>query len=112
MTLLTAAALVGFKQHRERGWPERFARWRVVHAGGTSGAVQLVALGAAFGHFGVHGTLASCAGAGVATATLAFFLGPLAQALQWTRMGARINAVGAVFAVPAYLALPFVAVWP
>jgi hypothetical protein len=109
VTLLSAAALVGFKQYHERERPESFARWRVVHAGGTSGAVQLLALAAAFGHFRVHGALASSVGAGVLVATVLFFFGPLAQALRFSRTGSWLNVVGALFAVPAYLGLPFVA---
>src|SRR2546430_967583 len=42
--LLAIAALPGFVQERHRDVPEEFARWRVVHAGGTAGAVQLLAL--------------------------------------------------------------------
>lgn len=108
LTLLAVAALVGFEQHRQRKRPERFAQWRVVHVGGTGGAVQLIALGAAFGHFGVHGAFAASVGAGVSLATWAFFVGPLAQALQFARTGRLVNTVGAVFALPAYVALPFV----
>lgn len=110
LALLSAAAFVGFQQHRERDKPESFARWRVVHAGGTGGGVQLLALGAAFGHFGVEGPFAASVGTGVALATLAFFLGPLAHALRFARTGSWFNAVGAALAVPAYLGLPFVAV--
>lgn len=104
--LLSAAALVGFVQYRERQRPERFARWRVVHTGGTSGAVQLVALGVGFARFGVHGALAASVGAGIAVATCAFFLGPLALALELRRVGVVLNAIGAAVAAPAYVALP------
>jgi len=109
LALLAAAAFVGFKQHRERKRPEQFARWRVVHAGGTSGGVQLIALATAFSHFGVHGSLASSVGAGIALATWAFFFGTAAHALTWPRAASLFNTLGGAIAIPAYLALPFVA---
>src|SRR5688500_10354423 len=46
VTLLSISALLGFVQERHRESPETFARWRVVHAGGAAGAVQLIALAA------------------------------------------------------------------
>ena len=42
--LLSIAALLGFVQERHRDRPKLFAAWRVVHSGGTAGAVQLLAL--------------------------------------------------------------------
>src|SRR5438132_860001 len=52
LTLLAVSALLGFVQHRHRERPDMFARWRVVHNGGTAGAVQLLALGAVWGRLG------------------------------------------------------------
>jgi len=49
--LLSISALLGFVQERHRDSPEAFARWRVVHAGGAAGAVQLIALAAVWGQF-------------------------------------------------------------
>jgi len=45
---------------------------------------------------------------GLAIATVAFFLGPLAQALKLHRTASGILAAGAIVAVPSYLALPIV----
>ena len=44
--------------------------------------------------------------AGVIFATWAFFIGPLAKATGHARIANSINRLGAVAAVPAYLALP------
>lgn len=110
VVLLSASALVGFVQYREREHPESFARWRVVHTGGTSGAVQLIGLGVALAHFGVHGAFASAVAAGIAVATYAFFLGPLARALGLLRTASLFNAIGAAVALPAYGTLPFLLV--
>jgi hypothetical protein len=104
--LLTSSALLGFVQYRHRERPDTFARWRVVHAGGTAGAVQLLALSAIWERFGMKGTLAAFLATGLIFATWAFFLGPLARAVGQIRMANTINSVGAVVAVPAYLALP------
>jgi hypothetical protein len=108
--LLTASALLGFVQHRHRERPETFARWRVVHAGGTAGAVQLLALSAIWERFGIKGAWSVFLASGLIFATWAFFLGPLARALGRTRTADLINRVGAVVAVPAYLALPILLV--
>src|SRR5690242_4127954 len=102
VTLLAISALLGFVQHRHREHGEAFALWRVVHAGGTAGAVQLLALSAVWSRFGRGGSVAPVA-AGVIVATWAFFLGPLARALGRPRIADVINRLGAVFAVPAYL---------
>src|SRR4051794_37117281 len=80
ISLLALSALCGFLQHRAREHAEAFARWRVVHAGGTAGAVQLLALSAVWKHFG-QGPTVSLLAAGLIAATLAFFFGPLARAL-------------------------------
>jgi hypothetical protein len=107
ITLLAVSALLGFVQHRRRERPEEFARWRVVHNGGTAGAVQLLALAAIWGRLG-RGPGFTLLAAGLAVATVAFFLGPLAQALKLHRTASRILAVGAVVALPSYVALPIV----
>ena len=44
--LLRVSELTGFAQHHARAQPEAFQRWRVVHNGGTAGAVQLLACAA------------------------------------------------------------------
>jgi hypothetical protein len=110
-TLLTISALLGFVQHRHRERPDAFARWRVVHAGGTAGAVQLLALSVAWERFGMKGPWATLLAAGLIFATWAFFLGPLVRALGRTRTANVINSLGAFVALPAYLALPMVLVW-
>lgn len=55
VVLLSISALLGFVQERHRDSPEMFARWRVVHAGGAAGAVQLIALAAVWSQFGASG---------------------------------------------------------
>jgi len=90
--------------------PDAFARWRVVHAGGTAGAVQLLALSAIWERFGSTGAWATFLVTGLIFATWAFFLGPLARALGWPRIANVINGMGAIVAVPAYLALPIILV--
>jgi hypothetical protein len=104
--LLASSALLGFVQYRHRERPETFAHWRVVHAGGTAGAVQLLALSAIWERFGMKGAWAAFLVTGLIFATWAFFLGPLARALGRTRTANLINRMGAVVALPAYLALP------
>jgi hypothetical protein len=106
--LLSMSALLGFVQHRHRERPELFARWRVVHVGGTAGAVQLLALAAVWDRLGVRGTAAIFLVAGLALATWAFFLGPLALALDWVRTGRVISRLGAFVALPTYVGLPIV----
>lgn len=105
--LLSAAALIGFVQHRHRDTPEAFALWRVVHVGGTAGAVQLIAVSAVWQRLVGSGSWAKCVSGGLIVATWAFFLGPLARALGHDRLARTINAGGAILAVPTYLALPF-----
>ena len=105
--LLAASALTGFVQQRQRERPEAFARWRVVHAGGTAGAVQLLALSAVWGRFG-QGPAAMLLALGLIVATFAFFLGPLARALDWRRTTSELLLAGALVALPTYLALPIV----
>jgi hypothetical protein len=109
IALLAVSALLGFVQYRHRERPEAFARWRVVHTGGTAGAVQLLGLAAVWGHFG-RGPGFTLLAAGLIVATVAFFLGPLAQALNLRRIGAAILTAGACVALPSYLALPVVLV--
>jgi hypothetical protein len=105
--LLAIAALTGFVQHRHRERAELFAVWRVVHAGGTAGAVQLLALASVWHHFG-RGWVATLLEAGLIIATLAFFLGPLARALRQQRTASVFLLLGALIALPTYLALPVV----
>ena len=109
IALLAVSALLGFVQERHRARPEAFARWRVVHTGGTAGAVQLLGLAAVWGHFG-RGPGLTLLAAGLVTATVAFFLGPLAQALNLRRTATAILGAGAVIALPSYVALPVVLV--
>jgi hypothetical protein len=109
--LLTASALLGFVQYRHRERPDSFVLWRVVHAGGTAGAVQLLALSAIWQRFGTKGTWATFLVGGLIFATWAFFLGPLARALGRPRTASAINRIGAVVALPAYLSLPLILVW-
>ena len=109
--LLAISALLGFVQYRHRQRPEKFARWRVAHAGGTAGAVQLLALSAIWERLGATGTSAAWLSLGIAVATWAFFLGPLAQALDRPRTGAIINRLGGLVALPAYLLLPLSLFW-
>jgi hypothetical protein len=109
--LLSISALLGFVQYRYREQPERFAHWRVVHAGGTAGAVQLVALSAIWERLGAGGAWATFLSSGLIIATWAFFLGPLARALGQPRTARMINTVGAIVAVPAYLSVPVSLFW-
>jgi hypothetical protein len=104
--LLTGSALLGFVQHRYRDQPEAFSRWRVVHVGGTAGAVQLLALSAVWGQVGVAEPWGRGLVAGLIFSTCAFFLGPLAHALGWPRAARTINRAGGLVGLPAYLALP------
>jgi hypothetical protein len=106
--LLAASALLGFVQHRHRERPDAFALWRVVHVGGTAGAVQLLAVAAIWERTGTKGIWATFLAAGLISATWAFFLGPLARALGRPRTATIINRIGAVVALPAYLAFPII----
>jgi hypothetical protein len=107
--LLTIAALTGFVQERFRDRPQSFAEWRVVHAGGTAGAVQLLALAAVWDRLAVAGNPSMLLASTLAVVAWAFFLGPLARALGRQRLARVINLAGAILAVPGYLALPFTA---
>jgi hypothetical protein len=106
LLLLAVSALLGFVQERYRHSPEAFNAWRVVHAGGTAGAVQLLALAAIWKPMTTgHDWTAALAWALIAV-TYAFFIGPLARALGHRQIAAWINRAGAAVAVPAYTALP------
>lgn len=106
LVLLAVAALLGFVQERHRDRPEQFAGWRVVHAGGTAGAVQLLALAAIWPRISDQGMASGLLAAAMISVTYAFFFGPLATVLGQPRLARAVNIVGAVVAVPAYLALP------
>lgn len=108
--LLSVSALLGFAQYAHRREPERSALWRVVHVGGTAGAVQLLGLAAVWSHF-IRGALTAAIAAGIIAATYAFFLGPLARAFGQPRVAGVLLFAGAVVAVPAYVALPFGLAW-
>ena len=105
IVLLSIAALVGFQQARVAAGSDAHVRWRVAHAGGTAGGVQLIALAA--GWQWLEGARFSAVLAlGLALSTWAFFVGPTLRALGSERMARRINLMGAAIAVPSYLALP------
>jgi hypothetical protein len=106
VVLLAIAALLGFVQYRYREQPEAFTRWRVVHAGGSTGAVQLLALCAVWQRLGFHGPVSVSLALGLSASTWAFFLGPLATATGFPRVARFVNMVGGVVAVPAYVGLP------
>jgi hypothetical protein len=105
VVLLSVTALLGFVQERHRHSPERFAQWRVVHAGGAAGAVQLIALAAVWAEFHASGWQELLA-LGLVWSSWAFFLGPLARAMVRPRLSRWINTAGAIVAVPTYLTLP------
>ena len=107
IVLLASAALLGLVQEHYRKEPERFSAWRVVHAGGTAGAVQLLALGAVWERLSGSSGVADALAWTLVTVTCAF-LGPLARALGRPRLARGFNIVGATLAVPGYLALPLV----
>jgi hypothetical protein len=104
--LLAITALLGFVQHRHRGSPEAFARWRVVHAGGTAGAVQLIALSAIWQQLPGGGAWLTALAWGLIVAAWAFFIGPMATALGHVRLAGVVNWMGACVAVPVYVTLP------
>jgi hypothetical protein len=64
-----------------------------------------LALSALWNRFG-HGVAVSLLAGGLIASTFAFFLGPLARALEWPRTGSLILMAGALLALPTYLALP------
>ena len=105
--LLAIAALLGFVQERYRGRPDLFAGWRVVHAGGTAGAVQLLALAAIWQRLTTPGTFSLALAWTLIAVAWAFFLGPLARVLDRPRMARTVNIIGATLAIPGYVALPF-----
>lgn len=105
VVLLSISALLGFVQERHRHSPEAFARWRVVHAGGAAGAVQLIALAAVWSQFAPTGWKAVLP-IGLVLTAWAFFLGPLARAMEWPRVARWINTAGAIVALPTYILLP------
>ena len=104
--LLTISALLGFVQERHRDRPAAFASWRVVHAGGTAGAVQLLALAATWQHSFARGPWTALVAGGLIFSTWAFFIGSVARAIGHARVATSITLAGAVAAVPAYLTLP------
>jgi hypothetical protein len=103
--LLSISALLGFVQERHRDSPEMFARWRVVHAGGAAGAVQLLVLAAVWSQFAATGWNAILP-FGLVVASWAFFLGPLARAMDRPRASRWVNMAGAIVALPTYVLLP------
>jgi hypothetical protein len=105
VSLLSISALLGFVQERQRDSPEAFARWRVVHAGGAAGAVQLIALAAVWNQLAATGWKAALP-FGLVWASWAFFLGPLARAMEMPRVSRWVNVAGAVVALPTYVLLP------
>ncbi len=105
VVLLSISALLGFVQERHRDAPEQFARWRVVHAGGAAGAVQLIALAAVWHQFNATGWK-ELIPLGLVLTSWAFFLGPLARALDRPRVSRWINITGAIVALPTYVVLP------
>jgi hypothetical protein len=112
VVLLAAAALLGFAQARAHPGSVSQARWRVVHAGGATGAVQLIALASVWRELTAScpPLLATACALGVAVASCAFFIGPLLHALGDETWYRRVNMLGAVFAVPGYLMLPLLLV--
>jgi hypothetical protein len=107
IVLLAVSALLGFVQHRYRRQPEAFDLWRVVHAGGTAGAMQLLVLAAVWHRF-AQGLALTVLAIGLVVATYAFFLGPLARALERPRIARALLTAGAAVALPTYLAMPIV----
>lgn len=105
--LLSVAALIGFMQARTTPSSEAYHHWRVVHNGGTAGAVQLIALAAVWDFTGRGGQLIAL---GVCVATWAFFVGPLLRALGREPWGRKVNLFGALIATPSYLALPWLVI--
>ena len=103
--LLSVSAMLGFVQERHRDSPDVFARWRVVHAGGAAGAVQLIALAAVWRQFAATGWT-TILPIGLVWTSWAFFLGPLARAMDLPRVSRWVNLAGAIIAVPTYVLLP------
>lgn len=108
VVLLSIAALIGFVQERFRDRPHLFAAWRVVHAGGTAGAIQLLVLSALWERLAGSGLMSVVMAYTLSSTTWAFFLGPLAHAVGRPRLGRIVNIAGAALAIPGYVVLPFV----
>jgi len=106
--LLAVSALIGFIQAREQSGSAQHTLWRVAHAGGTAGGVQLIALGAVIDRLrsALPPGATSAIILGLTIGTWAFFVGPLLRALGAEWHAKRVNIVGALFAGPAYLSLP------
>jgi vacuolar-type H+-ATPase subunit I/STV1 len=109
--LLSISALLGFVQAWYRNRPEAFVRWRVVHSGGTAGAVQLLVVSALWDRLTGNVIWQAPLACGLIIATYAFFLGPLSKALGQPRLANTINVMGAIVAVPTYVALPAIFVF-
>lgn len=103
--LLSVAAFTGYKQHSVQKDPEQFALWRVVHSGGTSGAVQIVVFGLVLAHLKI-GLVGGIIVLGATVSSCCFFVGPLLKALNRATLGSRVNAFGGLLAIPSYGALP------
>jgi hypothetical protein len=104
--LLAISALLGFVQERQRHSPEAFSQWRVVHAGGTAGAVQLLALSATWPRLPAADVWTMTLACGPILTAWAFFIGPTARALGRPRLARIVNLVGAGVALPTYVVLP------
>lgn len=106
--LLAISALTGFMQARAAAGSRAHALWRVAHAGGTAGAVQLIALSAVVErlHTSMSEGVVSILLLGVTLGTWAFFIGPLLRAVGAEQAANRVNLLGACIAGPSYLALP------
>lgn len=106
--LLAIAALTGFMQARAASGSRAHTLWRVAHAGGTAGGVQLIALGAVVDqlHASIPDGVTAIILLGITIGTWAFFVGPLLRAVGAERAANRVNLVGACIAGPSYLALP------
>ncbi|MEO5770160.1 MAG: hypothetical protein ABIS92_17525, partial [Polyangia bacterium] len=87
---------------------DAFSNWRVVHAGGTAGAVQLLALSFVWTRLRGHENAFAFLAGGIIFSTWAFFIGPLARAVGLPRLARRVNRAGALVAVPSYMALPLI----
>jgi hypothetical protein len=103
--LLGVAAFLGFAQARAERGSAAESKWRVVHSGGTAGGVQLLALGAVWGHLAAHSSWASVVAGCIVLSTWLFFVGPLLKALERARSGNVLLWAGAVASVPGYLGL-------
>lgn len=105
LLLLSLASLSGFALAKSGFTAEQIARWKVVHAGGSGGGVQLLALYAVWDVL-PSGNTTTAVAILITIATWMFFIGPLLKALGYLRVGHSINLIGSAFAVPGYVALP------